>query len=143
MEIRPPDASILQRLLEDDETEEDPEMSEALEISRREFLFLQKRLEEEEREKQRLRKSVALPLSRLRLWKRTCRNTPEKEFLDFIINRVNHRLYNDLENMPTLPHAKKEEFTLFLRKELSSKQYEEVVNISQDCTNRSPFKSMD
>lgn len=141
-EIRPPDDIVAHRLLEDVplETEEDFEIHQALEISRREFLLLQRKLEEEEKEKQRLRQALALPLSRIRLWLQNTNNTQEKEFLDFIVKRVNHRLYNDLDIMPTLNEQQKEKFLTFLKKDLASKQFQEIIDITIDCTNSSPFK---
>lgn len=131
--IRPPDQSRIQRLMSPPpfyDTDDD-DLSLALEHSRREFFLMQQKIEQEEREREKLKQQLQLPLSRLRLWKKyASKNTNEFLFLDFIIKRVEHRLFNDIDNLPTLPLRYQIEFQEFLEKHIkNSPQYVVVYHI--------------
>lgn len=133
--VRTPDARRINRLLSPIplDTEEDLEFSQAMELSRIAYREEKKKLEQEEKEKDRLRTCLALPLSRLRLWGKITSSPREKEFLNFIIRRVEHRLYNDLDRMPVLPYSLQNEFTYFLENSIPP-SYVEIKQICMECT---------
>lgn len=133
--IRSPDPPQISRLMSPDLIgEEENDLAEILEQSRKEFFAYQKRVEEEEREKIRLRSELGMPLSRLALLRRTTNRRKEKNYFDFIIRRTNHRLYNDLKELPVLPQDQAYDFQQFLQKNLNSTLFTKIVEICRDCT---------
>ncbi len=122
--IRKPDDVKVERLISyNNEEEEDWEFQQAMEQSRKDFWEWQKEIEKEEMERQRLARDLAVPFSRLYLWKKHSSNSTELFFLDFMLKRLHHCIHNDWESLPVFPKKEPdwiENFKLFLEKHIQS-----------------------
>lgn len=125
-DVRRPDPAMIQRIVSPGLTDnDDDELREVMERSRIEFLEHMKRQQEEETERERLRIEFAVPLSRLRLWRRSC--TPDEgHFIDYTIRYLECRIHgNDTPDLP--PSSRRGAYRMFLDSIRDSRVFSPVM----------------
>lgn len=129
--IRPPDNLVHDQLLQGD-YEQDEELHRVIIQSRQEFLEQEEQRKRQEREEQQKRqeqeeqrKRLAVPISRLVLWKNTTQLENEQDFLHHILFLLGHFPEPPLSRRPP-----KKLFQQFLDKHFqASTLYKEVYEI--------------
>jgi len=124
--VRTPDAPVRARMLSPGlPDDDDAELAEVIARSRIEFHEEMKRREEAERERARLRVEMAVPLARLRLWRRHSVSRQEQSHLDRVIDAIEERL-SGRDDRTTLSPPGYDEFVGSLR---SSAVFRPVVEL--------------
>lgn len=115
-EERKPDPSLTDRILSPNISFEsiDDDLEHALSLSRKEYFELIEKQEREEKERRQLAQTLAVPLSRLRLWRQHASpHSHDAIFLDYIIDTLQKRLGGHDPPPPLQPELH-HDFSLFL-----------------------------
>lgn len=127
-DVRRPDAATIQRIVSPgltDNDDDDDELKEVIEKSRIEFFEQLRRQQEEEALRERLRAESAVPLSRLRMWRRSC--TPEDGyFIDYTIRYLECRIHGN--DTPELPASRVGAYRSFLDSIRVSRVFSPIIS---------------
>jgi len=113
---RAPDQIVADRILSPNVSFEslDDDLEYALSLSRKEYFEYIEKQERDEKERQRLAQQLAVPLSRLRLWRQhVSPHSHDAVFLDYIMDTLQKRLGGH-DPPPSLDTELHHDFSLFL-----------------------------
>lgn len=128
---RKPDDFIQDRLLSNSAYDQDEELHKIIIQSRNEFMEQEKQRIEKEHFKKELKKQLAVPISRLTLWKNTTTDPEEKQCLHHILNILYVKTHPDRDDDDiAIPYESVEKLQYFLDMELKpSKLYHLVYDV--------------
>jgi len=131
---RSPDFAFHDQLLNGD-YEQDEELHKIILQSRQEYMESENKRRQREQEKIYLKKKLAVPMSRLNLWKRTTAVEQEKQCLHHIMNILYIKTHPDRDDDDIhVPPEEKEKVLEFLEEYIRPpKLYQEVYDVCKEC----------
>lgn len=132
MEPRSPDFAFNDQLLDQ---YDDDELQQIIIKSRQEYMEQEKQRQEKEKQKLGLKKKLAIPVSRLTLWKNTTLKEEEKRCLGHILNILYIKTHPDRDDDDiNTPDECVEELKSFIDRFIRpSRLYQDVYTVCMDC----------
>jgi len=131
---RTPDFSYQDQLL-NGAYDQDEELHRIILQSRQEYMDNEQVRKQKEQRKKELQKLLAVPVSRLTLWKRTTDNKEEKECLHHLLNILYIKTHVDRDDDDiNIPEDSKQDLKNFLETFIkNSKLYKDVYEVCLEC----------
>lgn len=132
--LRTPDFAFQDQLLTET-YDHDEELHKIILQSRQEYLEQEKQRRQREQQKINLQKNLAVPISRLHLWKKTCSNKQEKQCLHHILNILYIKTHPERDDDDIhIPTEHQQEILAFLDKNIKpSPLFQQVYEICTEC----------